>query len=184
MSKHWGEEDFLTYVDARVGATERARLETHLAECPACRQQVEELRALRSVLEEWKPVTASVGFDARLRARLEQERLAEEQSRRRGWFVLRPAYAAALALAVLLALIVSLRPPVAPVVSKTEPGKPAAAVSAPSQAPEEVEEPSAAPVRDEDLAVLEDPMLMENYELLQEFDVLFDPLEKEEGKTL
>lgn len=179
MSEHWREEEFQTYLDARGSATERARLDAHLAVCPDCRRQLEELQALRSVLEEWKPVAVSPAFDARLRARLVQERLAEGQPWWRGWFGVRPAYAAAITLAILLAVGVALWLPTPPDVFKPAPVKPS-----PSQLPPEVQVPPPPSAEGEDLAVLDDPVLMENYDLLEEFDILFDPLEKEKGKTL
>jgi hypothetical protein len=39
-------EDLSAYLDARLGATDRERLEEHLAACDRCRQELEELRAV------------------------------------------------------------------------------------------------------------------------------------------
>lgn len=171
MNTHWREEDLIPYLDGRLSAAERARLDQHLAGCAPCRAQLEETRALMGVLEEWKAVEPSAGFDAALRARLEQEK-----SRRAGWFVLRPAYAAAAVLALLLVIGLSLlQPGSTPSVSPAggpEPSPPAQVAQA----------PAAASGEEEDLAVLENRVLLENYELLEEFDVLFEPLANGEKK--
>jgi len=92
MNNHLKEEEFLEYLDRRSAPEARARLEAHLAGCADCRRQLEEMRALGNVLDEWTPAPVSAGFETRLRARI-----AEEQPAPRGWFVLRPAFAMGLA---------------------------------------------------------------------------------------
>ena len=177
MSKHWQEEEFIPYLDGRASPAERRRLEEHLATCNACRVQLDELRAVLGVLGEWEAVEHTPSFDAALRARLVQE-----PAGRQGWFALRPAYALALAVAVLvavgLALWQSAPPPVPapPQVVKASPPKPVSPPPAVKTPP--------SPVKGEDeLAVLDNPVLLENYELLEQFDVLFEPAPKE-GKKL
>lgn len=163
MSTHLREEEFVSYLDARLSPAERTRLDEHLAACAACRTQLDEFRGLMGLLGEWKAVEPSPEFDAALRARL-----AEEAPGRTRWGWFRPAYAAAaLALAGMIAVGVVLWQPMAP-----EPVPPAAGV----------ERPPRPPVVGDDLAVVENPVLLEDYELLEEFDALFEPEPQEEEK--
>ncbi len=171
MNTHWREEELIPYLDGRLSATERARLDQHLAGCAPCRAQLEESRALMGVLEEWKAVEPSAGFDAALRTRLEQEK-----SRRAAWFALRPAYAAALVFALLLVIGLSLLQP-GPTPSVSPAGGPE--LSPPAQV---AQVPPTASSEEEDMAVLENRVLLENYDLLEEFDILFEPLANGEEK--
>ncbi len=41
----------LAYVEGRLSATERKRVEAHLADCPHCRAEIEDLRQMADVLE-------------------------------------------------------------------------------------------------------------------------------------
>lgn len=181
MNMHWKEEEFLEYLDRRVTPKARARLEAHLAACADCRRQLEEMRALRSVLDEWTPAPVSSGFEARLRARLADTRPAP-----RGWFALRPAFALGFAAVASLTVAVMLwRAPETEVV-QVPPHTPLP--TAPATVPSTPESPSVGaatpPTDTETLALLENPVLLSDYELLEEFDILFEPLEKENGKTL
>ncbi len=171
MNEHWREEDFLTYLDARAGGEERGRLEMHLAGCTDCRMHLEELRSLMGVLGEWKAVTPLTAFDARLRAKLDNEK-----TRSTGWLALvRPAYAAALAVALLTAVGLSLWRSVAP-----EPVKPQAA----NPPAVRVVSPQALAAEGEGLAAVDNPVLLEDYDLLENFDGLFEPLPKEGKRKL
>jgi len=183
MSEHLKEEQFVVYLDARLEAGERAALDRHLAACPDCRARLDGLRAVMGVLGEWNAVEPSAGFDARLRARL-----AEEPSAAQPWYALRPAYAVALAAAIVLAFGLafrSLAPPdaiPAPRVARQTqpPATPAPQQVAPTPTPTS---PTAAQNGDE-LAALDNPVLLENYDLLKDFDVLFEPIAPEEKKSL
>jgi anti-sigma factor RsiW len=173
MSTHLREEDYIPYLDGGLEAPERSRVDEHLAACDACRARLDEMRSVMGVLDEWKAVEASPAFDAALRARLEQEKTQPV-----GWLVFRPAYAVALAAAVLLALALTFWP-------SATPGPAPDMVQTPPQATEEVAQVTPpvqttgtdAAEETEDLAALE---VMENYELLDQFDILFDPLNGEE----
>ena len=177
MSMHWKEEEFLEYLDRRSAPDARSRLDAHLAGCADCRCQLEEMRALGNVLNEWTPAPVSAGFEARLRARI-----AEEQPAPRGRFVLRPAFAMGLAAVAALAVAVMLWQSPEQDVVQVNPPTPAPTVPVAPQIPPSDETASAAEV--EALALLENPVLLNDYELLEEFDVLFESLEKENGKTL
>lgn len=182
MTKHLRNEELIPYLDGRLAAAKRVRLDLHLAACAACRARLEEFRGLLSLLGEWKAVEPSPGFDAALRAQIGQVREAAERARQASWFGLRPAFGAALAVAVLLAGAVGLwqlMPPASvapPEVAQTAPPET-------GPVPETIE-PALPPATEteEDLAVLDNPVLLENYELLEEFDVLFELLPKEEEK--
>jgi anti-sigma factor RsiW len=181
MSNHWKEEEFIEYLDRRAAPAVRARLEAHLAECADCRGRVEELQSLRTVLDEWTPAAVSPSFEARLRAQL-----AEETRAPRGWFALRPAFALGLAAVAALAVAVMLwRSPESEVV-QVEPQQPSVAAPAAVASTEESLSAGVAspPSESETLAALENPVLLSDYELLEEFDILFEPLEKENGKSL
>ena len=182
MSEHLREEDFIHYVDGRLDEAERAELDRHLAACAGCRGRVDELRGLMGVLGEWQAAGPSPRFDAALRARL-----AEEPAPAPPWFALRPAYAAALAAAAVLALGVYLWPPevAGPMVvppSVVPPPPPLARARPPVVARPRPGQPTVQ-VND-GLAAFNNPVLLENYELLEEFDVLFEPVTPEEKKSL
>ena len=181
MNNHWKEEEFLEYLDRRSVPEARARLEAHLVGCAECRRQLEEFRALGNVLDEWTPAPVSAGFETRLRARL-----AEEQPAPRGWFVLRPAFAIGLAAVAALAVAVMLSQSPEPDVVQVNPPTPALTVPAPDSAAPQVppSDTTASTAETEALALLEDPVLLSDYELLEEFDILFESLDKENGKTL
>jgi anti-sigma factor RsiW len=180
MSEHLREEEFIHYVDGRADAAERARLGRHLAACADCRGRVDELRGLLGVLGEWQAAAPSPRFDAALRARLEQEPAPATP-----WYALRPAYAAALAAVVVLVLGVYLWPPTPPEVPVpvTQMPPPPVAPSAPTGV-EPARPAVPAGQGTDELAAFDNPVLIENYELLEEFDVLFEPVPPEKKKSL
>lgn len=176
MSRHLREEEFIPYLDGRLSEAERARLDEHLAACADCRVHLDELRAVQGVLGEWKAVQPSSGFDAILRARL-----AEETPRPEPWYAVRPAYAAALGVAVAAAVGIVLWQPAPPEVAPP----PVAQTQPPVVTqPPTIETPSLPNGGSDELAVLDNPTLLENYELLEEFDVLFEPTAQEEEEKL
>ncbi len=182
MSEHLKEEVIIPFLDGRLSAAERAPVEAHLAACAACRAQVDELRALVGVLGEWPAVAASPSFDAALRARVAQE--AEERS---AWLVLRPAWGAALAAAVVLAAGVALWPPEEVELPPVPPAPGVAVAPQPRQSPQQAPTLPLQPAANgsDALAVLDNPEELDNFKLLSEFDILFEvEEEKETGKTL
>jgi len=93
-------KQLIAYLDRRANSAERHEVEEHLAACSACHQRAEDFRKLWGVLDEVPLVEPSLGFDARIRARI-----AEEP--RRGWLGwLVPQPRLAFAMALLLALSV------------------------------------------------------------------------------
>ncbi|MCH7717978.1 MAG: zf-HC2 domain-containing protein, partial [Chloroflexi bacterium] len=47
-----GDQELSAYVDGQLPSAARARLEEHVQACAACREALEELRALRGALRE------------------------------------------------------------------------------------------------------------------------------------
>ncbi len=93
-------KQLIAYLDRRANSADRHEVEEHLAACRACHQRAEDFRKLWGVLDEVPLVEPSLGFDARIRARI-----AEEP--RRGWFGwLVPQPRLAFAMTLLLALSV------------------------------------------------------------------------------
>ncbi|MGD0425617.1 MAG: zf-HC2 domain-containing protein [Candidatus Acidiferrales bacterium] len=93
-------KQLIAYLDRRANSAERHEVEEHLAACSACHERAEDFRKLWGVLDEVPLVEPSLGFDARIRARI-----AEEP--RRGWLGwLVPQPRLAFAMALLLALSV------------------------------------------------------------------------------
>jgi anti-sigma factor RsiW len=179
MSEHLREEVIIPYLDGRLSAAERGPVEAHLGACAGCRAQVDELRAVVGVLGEWPGVSPSPSFDAAVRARVAQE--AEQGT---GWFVLRPAWGAALAAAVVIAFALAMWQP-AEVEPPPLPSAPQVALQPqPRQTPQQTPAQPGTNGSDE-LAVLDNPEVLDNFKLLSEFDILFEvEEEKEDGKTL
>src|SRR5271163_748561 len=93
-------KQLIAYLDRRANSADRHEVEEHLAACSACHERAEDFRKLWGVLDEVPVVEPSLGFDARIRARI-----AEEP--RRGWLGwLVPQPRLAFAMALLLALSV------------------------------------------------------------------------------
>ncbi len=171
MSKHLKEAEIIPYLDARLSDAERQRLDRHLADCPVCRTQMAEFRALLGVLEEWKAVEPSPAFDAAVRERL---RAQPEPLHRWAWLRLRPAWGAVLV--VLVVVAIGLWQLTSPVPPQEQGSAPERAQVVPDTAPE------TASAEGDSLELLDDPVLLENYELLAEFDVLFEPVQADKKK--
>ena len=178
MSEHLREEDFIQYVDGRLNEAERAGLDRHLAACADCRGRVDELRGVMGVLGEWQAAGPSPRFDAALRARL-----AEEPASAPPWYALRPAYAAGLAAVAVVILGVYLWPPTAPDVPAPVTQFPPPPVT-PGVPPVVATPRTPAGQGSDELAAFDNPVLLENYELLEQFDVLFEPVPPKEKKSL
>ncbi len=121
MSLHV-EMELLAYLDGELGERERARVEAHLSECPACATELERLQTLQRELDATFeaalfPVRLPRAADARIR-----ERLRARAERRPWWALWRRrgllAQAALAVLVLILALdvtrVLQLSPPAAP----------------------------------------------------------------------
>ena len=85
-------------LDVATGRPVSAEVEEHLRECAECHKETDELRATLAVMDEWPEVEPSPYFDARLQARLREEKARAEQ----GWWawLRRPVLAGAFVLLV------------------------------------------------------------------------------------
>lgn len=170
--KHLREELVVPYLDGRLGVEERAEVERHLEACAECQARVSGVRGVLEVLSQWEAAEPSEGFSRAVETRLEAEAQAEA-ARQARWVVrLRPAHAGVLAAAVAVLLVVALLPTT---VERVEPPAPAP-TARPTERAQPMPTPSAEADREADsgeLAALE-PALLEDYELLRDFDVLFD----------
>jgi anti-sigma-K factor RskA len=97
MSCNRMESRILAYVDGRLKASEQREMETHLADCAACRMRVNEFRAVTNLLDELPMIEPSGAFDARVRARV-----AAEPVKQSWWAWLAPSPRVAFAASMLL----------------------------------------------------------------------------------
>jgi predicted anti-sigma-YlaC factor YlaD len=137
-------KELIPYLDRRASSADRHEVEEHLAACAGCRTRAEELRTLWSVLDEVPMVQPSLGFDARMRARIAEE----PQARWYRWFVPQPR----LAMAMALLLAVSVWMSRLPQDNSTLPGT--------------------AQSEQQQFQVIKDLDVLENYDVLSKFDAL------------
>lgn len=147
------EERLIPYLDGRLSEREHRKVETHLAACAACRLRAEEFRAVTGLLGELPQVEPSGAFDARVRARV-----AAEPQRQAWWAWLTPSPRVAFAASLLLVLVTwtASRPPD----KDTYAYHVAPAVTAQSQ--------------DEDFRIIKDLPVLEDYDVLANFEPLSD----------
>lgn len=177
-------ERIFAYVHRLLEAGEVEEVRAHLDECPACRAVAQDEERLDSVLAEWKAPEASPWFDARLRARLASENeggfwgfwgfLAW-----RRWLL--PATIVAL---IVLGIVVTreaprqpqqmatqeaprVAPPIEPLPEVPQPEK---TVQAQASVPGAKQTP--AKLEEDELSLYQNLPLLEDYELLANFDVL------------
>jgi len=139
-------KDLIAYLDGRASASDRRKIEGHLASCPACRSRAEEMRKVSMLLGEVPAIEPSFGFDARVR-----QRVAAEPQRSWFWRLVpppRPAFAMALliAMTVLVAKLPTHKAPAA---------TPTAAI---------------AQQQEEDFNAIKNLGVLENYDALTKFD--------------
>ena len=113
MTCHESRERLSELLDEALPARERAEVEAHLADCPECRRELEQLRATVSILRRVEPVRAPVGFVDRVMASV---RPVPWYRRLAAWIFLPlsvklPAEAAAMALVAILAVYLFQRDP-------------------------------------------------------------------------
>jgi len=156
-------KDMLAYLDGRANPGEKRDVEEHIAGCAACRLRADEFRKVWTVLDEMPVEEPSLGFDARLRQRID----AEPRPGWFRWFVPQPRLAFSVALLVALCVWVSRLPREYSTVA-TMP----------------------APVTEQQqFQVIENLGVLENYDVLSKFDALSElpapaetPAPKEEPK--
>ena len=177
-------EQLFAFTHQMLEARAESEVRAHLAECSACRAVAEGFRQLDAVLDEWKPTEPSPWFDTRVRAALAAE---GEKRAARPLFGLR--WAQLLVPAVVMALVVLgvlllRRSPQAPqpVARQQSPqvSQPARAVPpetqpkplAKAQPPAVTQPQAAATVEEDELSLYQNLRVLEDYDLLANFDVL------------
>ena len=98
--------ELIAYLDRRANSADRKQLEEHLSICAPCRLRAEEFRKVWNVLDEVPMVEPSLGFDARMRARIAEE----PRPRWFNWLVPQPRLAFAMALLLALSVWMVQRP--------------------------------------------------------------------------
>jgi predicted anti-sigma-YlaC factor YlaD len=137
-------KELIPYLDRRASSADRHEVEEHLAACAGCRTRAEELRTLWSVLDEVPIVQPSLGFDARMRARIAEE----PRARWYRWFVPQPRLAMAMALLLAVSVWITRLP-------QDNSGLPGTAQS-----------------EHEQFQVIKNLDVLENYDVLSKFDAL------------
>jgi len=144
MSCERMESRILGYVGGRLKENERLELEKHLAECAPCCLRVNEFSAVSSLLDELPLIEPSPEFDMRVHARV-----AAEPVRKADWWAWlhvspRIAFAASMLLLMTLWLGYRTSTPVAPIIP------------------------------DNDQALMQDLPVLEDHDVLQNFEPLKD----------
>jgi anti-sigma factor RsiW len=144
------EKRLIAYLDGKLTVAERRQFEGHLATCGGCRERAEGFRSVWDALDELPALAPSPAFDARVKARVEQE------PRRAGfwsWVVPSPRMAfAAMALLIASIWLSSFQPTRLPV---THP--PTGAANQNTEA---------------DFGMIKDLPVLEDYDVLTSFDAL------------
>jgi len=175
-------EQLFAYAHQMLARQEESEVRAHLAECSACRAVAAEFRQLDAVLDEWKPLEPSPWFDTRVRAAIAA---AEEKRAARPFFGLRwvlvPAVVVVL---VMLGILLMRRSPQtpqpvaqqqAPQVSQPAPDVPPADQPkqlAQAQPPGATQPQTTATTEEDELSLYQNLPVLEDYDLLANFDVL------------
>jgi anti-sigma factor RsiW len=138
-------KQLIAYLDRRANSADRNEVEAHLATCSGCHERAEEFRKMFGVLDALPTVEPSLGFDARLHARIAEE----PRSRWFGWMLPHPRLAFALALLLALSVWTGDLP------RATSNGETATAAT-----------------EQQDFEAIKDLGVLENYDVLSKFDAL------------
>jgi Putative zinc-finger len=138
------ESRILGYLDGRLKESERLDVEKHLAGCAACRLRVHEFSAVSGLLDDLPLIEPSPEFDTRVYARVAAEPLPEASWW--AWLRVSPRIAFAASMLLLMALWLGYRTgtPIAPVIP------------------------------DNDQAMMQDLPVLEDHDVLQNFEPLKD----------
>lgn len=158
----------IPYLDGTLPAREREQVELHLRGCSACAERLRGFSEVSSLLDNWEGIQPSASFNARLQHRILAQPAASASWWERIWVRLiplplsKPVLAGAV-LAVMLVAVAVVRYSPSPFgAAGTEQGTtPTVAVL--SDGPDEL-------ALYRDLAVLEDWELLSNFEVLQELN--------------
>jgi len=138
------ESRILGYVDGRLKESERLEVEKHLAECAPCALRVNEFSAVAGLLDELPLIEPSAEFDMRVHARV-----AAEPAARASWWAwmnFSPRIAFAASLLLLMTLWLGYRTGTPPTPS----------------------------IPNDDQAMMQDLPVMEDHDVLQNFEPLKD----------
>lgn len=144
MSCERMESRILGYVGGRLKENERLELEKHLAECAPCCLRVNEFSAVSSLLDELPLIEPSPEFDLRVHARV-----AAEPVRKADWWAwlhVSPRIAFAASMLLLMTLWLGYR----------------------------TSTPTAPNIQDNDQAMMQDLPVLEDHDVLQNFEPLKD----------
>lgn len=138
------ESRILGYVGGRLKADERLALEEHLAECAPCALRVNEFSAVSALLDELPLIEPSPEFDLRVHARV----AAEPQPKASWWDWMRvsPRIAFAASMLLLMSLWLGYRTSTPPTPS----------------------------IQNDDQAMMQDLPVLEDHDVLQNFEPLKD----------
>ncbi|HXA81583.1 MAG TPA: zf-HC2 domain-containing protein [Methylomirabilota bacterium] len=144
MSCERMESRILGYVDGRLKESERLEVEKHLADCAPCALRVNEFSAVAGLLDELPLIEPSAEFDTRVYARVAAE--PQAKSSWWAWLHVSPRIAFAASMLLLMALWLGYRngTPIAPVIP------------------------------DNDQAMMQDLPILEDHDVLQNFEPLKD----------
>jgi hypothetical protein len=154
MSCERMESRILGYVDGRLKESERLELEKHLAECAPCCLRVNEFSAVSGLLDELPLIEPSPEFDMRVHARVAAE--PEPKASWWAWMHFSPRIAFAASMLLLMTLWLGYRngTPIAP------------------------------SIPDNDQAMMQDLPVLEDHDVLQNFEPLKDlpsPVQSEDA---
>ena len=105
MSTHLSEDELILHYYGETERAQEARVESHLASCPACQSANQQLRRVMTLVDTAAPIEAPLGFERTAWARLEpaiDETLAHGSAKRVGGFFWFPQWALAGGVAALV----------------------------------------------------------------------------------
>lgn len=135
------ESRILGYVDGRLKESERLEVEQHISKCAPCRLRVEEFSAVSGLLDELPLIEPSPEFDTRVHALVAAE--PEPKASWWAWLHVSPRIALAASLLVVMAVYLGYR-----------------------SGPAQVQIPN------DDQAMLQDLPVLEDHDVLQNFEPL------------
>jgi anti-sigma factor RsiW len=144
MSCERMESRILGYVDGQLKESERLELEKHLAECAPCALRVNEFTAVSGLLDELPLIEPSLEFDTRVHARVAAE--PQLKASWRAWMHFSPRVAFAASMLLLMTLWLGYR----------------------------TSTPFTPNIPDNDQAMMQDLPVLEDHEVLQNFEPLKD----------
>ena len=144
------DERLIPYLDGKLAGNELREMEAHLGACAACRRRADEFRAVAGLLDELPVIEPSPAFDLRVRARV-----AAAPAPQNWWAWLTPSPRVAFAATLLLTLTIwTTRVPVEH--DAYDHGAPTATSA------------------EEDFRMIKDLPVLEDYDVLSNFEPLAD----------